>query len=78
MEKVKYFKHLGSRLRDDARCTCKIKSTIAMAKATFNKKKNIFIRKLDLNFRKKLVKSTFFLILARNKWVPATTAWCVL
>ena len=26
------------------------------AKAAFNKKKNLFTRKLDLNFRKKLVK----------------------
>ena len=27
-----------------------------MAKAAFNKKKNLFTSKLDLNFRKKLVK----------------------
>ena len=27
-----------------------------MAKAAFNKKKNLFTRKLDLNLRKKLVK----------------------
>jgi hypothetical protein len=29
---------------------------IAMAKAEFNKKKNLFASKLDLNLRKKLVK----------------------
>jgi hypothetical protein len=33
-----------------------IKSRIAMAKTVFNKKKNIFTSKLDLNLRKKLVK----------------------
>ena len=43
-------------LTDDGRCTCEIKSRIAMAKATFNKKKNLFTSKLDLNLRKKLVK----------------------
>ncbi|PNF36607.1 hypothetical protein B7P43_G13846 [Cryptotermes secundus] len=41
---------------DDGRCTCEIKSRIAMAKAAFSKKKNLFTSKLDLNLRKKLVK----------------------
>ena len=56
LENVKCFKYLGSMLTDDGRCTCEIKSRIAMAKAAFNKKKNLFISKLDLNLRKKLVK----------------------
>ena len=43
-------------LTDDGRCICEIKSRIAMAKAAFNKKKNLFTSKLDLNLRKKLVK----------------------
>jgi hypothetical protein len=43
-------------LTDDGRCTCEIKSRIAMAKATLNIKKNLFTSKLDLNLRKKLVK----------------------
>ena len=43
-------------LTDDGRCTCEIKSRIAMAKAAFNKKKNLFTSKLDLNLRKKLAK----------------------
>ena len=46
----------SSTLTDDGRCTCEIKSRIAMAKAAFNKKKNLFTRKLGLNLRKKLVK----------------------
>jgi hypothetical protein len=41
---------------NDVRCTCKIKSWIAMAKAAFHKKNNLFKSKLDLNLRKKLVK----------------------
>ena len=56
LENVKCFKYLGSVLTDDGRCTCEIKSRIAMAKAAFNKKKNLFTSKLDLNLRKKLVK----------------------
>ena len=42
-------------LTDDGKCTCEIKSRIAMANAAFNKKKNLFTSKLDLNLRKKLV-----------------------
>ena len=42
LENVKCFKYLGSMLTDDGRCTCEIKSSIAMAKAAFNKKKNLF------------------------------------
>ncbi|PNF29589.1 hypothetical protein B7P43_G01947 [Cryptotermes secundus] len=56
LENVKCFKYLGCLLTDDGRCTCEIKSRIAMAKAAFNKKKNLYTSKLDLNLRKKLVK----------------------
>ena len=49
-------KYLGSILTNDRRCTCEIKSSIAMEKAAFNKKKTLFTSKLDLNLRKKLVK----------------------
>jgi hypothetical protein len=54
-ENVEYFNYLGSMITYDARCTCEIKSTIAMAKAAFNKK-TLFTSKLDLNLSKKLVK----------------------
>jgi hypothetical protein len=43
-------------IMNDARCTCEIKSRIAMAKAAFNTKKTLFTSKLDLDLRKKLVK----------------------
>jgi hypothetical protein len=56
LENVKCFKYLGSLLTDDGRCTCEIKSRISIAKTAFNKKKNLFTSKLDLNLRKKLVK----------------------
>jgi hypothetical protein len=36
-------------------CTCEIKSRIIMAKAAFNKEKNLFTSIMDLNLRKKLV-----------------------
>ena len=38
-------------LTEDGRCTCEIKSRIAMVKAAFNKKKNLFTSKLDLTFK---------------------------
>jgi len=59
LENVKCFKYLGSMLTEDGRCTCETKSRIAMAKAAFNKKKNLFTSKLDLNLRKKLVRCYF-------------------
>jgi len=43
-------------LTNDGRCTCEIKSRIAMAKAAFNKKRALFTSTLDLKLRKKLVK----------------------
>jgi hypothetical protein len=43
-------------LTNDGRCTCEIKSRIAMAKAAFNKNMALFTGKLDLELRKKLVK----------------------
>jgi len=55
LENVECFKYLGSMLTHDGRCTCEIKSRIAVAKATFNKK-NLFTSTLDLNLRNKLVK----------------------
>ena len=56
LENAKCFKYLGSMLTDDGRCTWEIKSRTAMEKTAFNKKKNLFTSKLDLNLRKKLVK----------------------
>jgi len=53
---VECFKYLGSILTNDGSSTCKIKCTIAMAKAAFNKKRALFTGTLDLELRKKLVK----------------------
>jgi len=39
MEGVEYFNHLGNLVTSDARCTCEIKSTIAMEKVAFNRNK---------------------------------------
>jgi hypothetical protein len=36
-------------LTKDGKCTCEIKSRIAMAKAAFNRKKNLLNSTLDLN-----------------------------
>jgi len=56
LENVESFKHLGSILTNDGRCTCEIKCRIAMAKAAFNKKRALFTSTLHLELRKKLVK----------------------
>jgi hypothetical protein len=56
LENVESFKYLGSILTNDGRYTCKIKCSIAMAKAASNKKRALFTSTLDLELRKKLVK----------------------
>jgi len=56
LENVVSFKYLGSVLTNGERCTCEMKSRIAMAKAAFNKKKALFTSTLDLKLRKKVVK----------------------
>jgi hypothetical protein len=53
---VESFQYFVGILRNDERCTCEIKSRIAMANAAFNKKRALFISTLDLKMRKKLVK----------------------
>jgi hypothetical protein len=70
MENVEYFNCLGSMITNDARCTREIKSWIPMTKAAFNKKQAPFTSKLDLNFRKKLVKCYIWSIsfYAAEKW----------
>jgi hypothetical protein len=50
------FKYLGSKIKNDGKGTCEMKSRIAMAKAAFNKKKYLFISKFDLSLRKELLK----------------------
>jgi hypothetical protein len=49
-------KYTGSMLTNDERCTCEIKSRIAMAIAALKKKGALFTGKMDLELRKKLVK----------------------
>jgi hypothetical protein len=43
-------------IANDARCTRETKSRVYTARAEFNKKKTLFISKLDLNLREKVVK----------------------
>jgi hypothetical protein len=51
-----FFNYLDSMLTSDGRCTCEIKSRIAMVTAAFNNKRALFTSKRDLDLRKKLVK----------------------
>jgi hypothetical protein len=56
LENVESFIYLGSMLTNDGRCACEIKSSIAMAKVVFNKKRDLLTSKMYLELRKKLVK----------------------
>jgi len=74
-------------LTNYGRCTCEIKSGIAMAKAAFNKKRALFTSTLDLKLRKKLVKcyiwsiaiygaETWTLRAADQKHLVSFEMWC--
>jgi hypothetical protein len=54
-ENMKYFSSLGNLIKNYARCTCEVKSRIAMAKAAFKNKKTLFTNKMELNLRSKLM-----------------------
>ena len=71
---------------NDARCTRKNKCRIAITKAAFNRK-NLFISKLDLNLRKRLVRwyiwsttiygtETWTLRTADQKYLESFEMWC--
>jgi hypothetical protein len=84
---VESFKYLGSILTNDGKCSCEIKCRIAMAKAAFNKKRNLFTSKLDLELRKKVVKcyvwsialygaETWTLRAVGQKQLESFEVWC--
>ena len=74
-------------LTNDGRCTCEIKSRIAIAKAAFNKKRALFTSEMDLKLGKKLVKcyiwsialygaETGTLRAADQKYLESFEMWC--
>jgi hypothetical protein len=56
---VEYFKYLGSRITNDARCTRGTDSRIAMTKTAFNKKTALFTSKGNFNLQEKLLNLHF-------------------
>jgi len=52
LENMEYFKYLSSIITNCAKCTREIKSSIAMSKAAFNKKKAVCTSKLEFNLEK--------------------------
>jgi len=87
LENVECFKYVGSMLTNDGRCSCEIKSRIAMGKAAFSKKNNLFTSTLDLNLWKKLEKcyiwsmalygaETWTLWAADHKHLESFEMWC--
>jgi hypothetical protein len=56
LEKAEYFDYLDSQITNDARGTREIKFRIPVTKAAFSLKKTLLTSKLNLIFRKKLVK----------------------
>jgi hypothetical protein len=76
LENVESFKYLGSILTNDGRCTCEIKCRIAVAKASFNKKRTLFTSTLNLELKKKLVKCYVWSIALYGADLESFEMWC--
>ena len=50
LENAKCFKYLGSMLTNDGRCTCEIKSRIAMEKSCIQQEEDSFYQTIGLKF----------------------------
>jgi len=84
---VEYLTSLAISVIINTTCKREIKSRIVMAKSAFNKKKNIFTSKLNLDLRKKLLEcylrnpalygpATWTLLKADQKYLETFTMWC--
>ena len=71
LENVKYFNCLGNMIMSDGRCTCEIKSSIGMAKATVNKK-NTFHQQIELKLKEE---SSTLLLYAGYTKAHTINAW---
>ena len=52
LENVECFKYLGSMLTNNGRCTCEIKSRIAMSKRCIQQEEGSFYQQIGLKFEK--------------------------
>ena len=73
LEQVTEFKYLGSVLCESGRCSKEIRTRIGMAKNAFMKRKELFTRSINLNLKKRLVKSLVWSIL-----LYASEAWTIM
>ena len=55
VEQVNQFRYLGSLISDDGTCTAELKSRIAMAKNAFNKRRELFSKRLSKELKKKVI-----------------------
>jgi Reverse transcriptase (RNA-dependent DNA polymerase) len=60
LEQVTHFKYLGGEIVQDGRSSTEIKKRIAMGKDAFNKRKVLLTKSLDLQLKKRIVKSTIW------------------
>ena len=56
LQQVKEFRYLGSVITRNAKCHEDIKKRIAIAKAAFNKRREIFTKSIGINTRKRIMK----------------------
>src|SRR6478609_973477 len=57
VEQVSMNRYLGSLISEDCRCLNDIKTRIGMAKDAFNKRKELLSRSIQVDLRKRLVKT---------------------
>jgi hypothetical protein len=57
IEQVRKFQYLGSWITDDGKCETEVKARIAMAKAAFHKRRELFTKKMSRKVKKKIIKT---------------------
>ncbi len=63
IEQVAKFCYLGSWITDDGRCDVEIRSRIAMAKAAFNRRKELLTKNMSRSVKNKIVKAVVWSVL---------------
>ena len=63
LEQVTSFKYLGSTITEDGRCETEIEVRIAIAKTAFMKRRELLSRAININLKKKIIKTMAWSIL---------------
>jgi len=76
VEQVNHFKYLGSVISEDGYCEKDVRCRITMAKNAFMEKKKLLTSKLNMDLKKRIIKSTIWgvALYAAETWTLTETS----